>query len=214
MTAFYETYPRFLVSVDCIIFGFAEGKLKLLIQERPYEPEKGMLSLIGGFVKNDESVDTAAQRVLTQFTGLKDLYMRQLRAFGEVERDKGERVISVAYYALINVGDYNSNQSDSHGAHWTEFNELPELCFDHNQMVEEALKELQKSVFEKDICNNLLPELFTLSKLQTLHEAILGSSVDKRNFRRSILDRNYIIKTDKIDKTSSRRGASLYKFKD
>ncbi len=214
MTAFYETYPRFLVSVDCIIFGFAEGKLKLLIQERPYEPEKGMLSLIGGFVKNDESVDTAAQRVLTQFTGLKDLYMRQLRAFGEVERDKGERVISVAYYALINVGDYNSNQSDSHGAHWTEFNELPELCFDHNQMVEEALKELQKSVFEKDICNNLLPELFTLSKLQTLHEAILGSPVDKRNFRRSILDRNYIIKTDKIDKTSSRRGASLYKFKD
>jgi len=214
MTAFYETYPRFLVSVDCIIFGFAEGKLKLLIQERPYEPEKGMLSLIGGFVKNDESVDTAAQRVLTQFTGLKDLYMRQLRAFGEVERDKGERVISVAYYALINVGDYNSNQTDSHGAHWTEFNELPELCFDHNQMVEEALKELQKSVFEKDICNNLLPELFTLSKLQTLHEAILGSPVDKRNFRRSILDRNYIIKTDKIDKTSSRRGASLYKFKD
>lgn len=214
MTAFYETYPRFLVSVDCIIFGFAEGKLKLLIQERPYEPEKGMLSLIGGFVKNDESVDTAAQRVLTQFTGLKDLYMRQLRAFGEVERDKGERVISVAYYALINVGDYNSNQSDSHDAHWTEINELPELCFDHNQMVEEALKELQKSVFEKDICNNLLPELFTLSKLQTLHEAILGSPVDKRNFRRSILDRNYIIKTDKIDKTSSRRGASLYKFKD
>ena len=191
MTAFYETYPRFLVSVDCIIFGFAEGKLKLLIQERPYEPEKGMLSLIGGFVKNDESVDTAAQRVLTQFTGLKDLYMRQLRAFGEVERDKGERVISVAYYALINVGDYNSNQSDSHGAHWTEFNELPELCFDHNQMVEEALKELQKSVFEKDICNNLLPELFTLSKLQTLHEAILGSPVDKRNFRRSIYSCGY-----------------------
>ena len=141
MTAFYETYPRFLVSVDCIIFGFAEGKLKLLIQERPYEPEKGMLSLIGGFVKNDESVDTAAQRVLTQFTGLKDLYMRQLRVFGEVERDKGERVISVAYYALINVGDYNSNQSDSHGAYWTEINELPELCFDHNQMVKEALKE-------------------------------------------------------------------------
>lgn len=214
MTTFYEIYPRFLVSVDCIIFGFAEGKLKLLIQERPYEPEKGMLSLIGGFVKNDESVDTAAQRVLTQFTGLKDLYMRQLRAFGEVERDKGERVISVAYYALINVGDYNSNQSDSHGAYWTEINELPELCFDHNQMVKEALKELQKSVFEKEICNNLLPEFFTLSKLQTLHEAILGLPVDKRNFRRSILDRGYIIKTDKIDKTSSRRGAFLYKFKD
>lgn len=214
MTGFYGNYTKFLVSVDCIIFGFTEGKLQLLIQKRPYDPGKGMLSLIGGFVKKNESIDSAAMRVLTQFTGLKNVFMQQLGAFGEVERDPGERVISVVYYALINVAEYDVFMSNSHGARWVDINNIPKLCFDHNAMVNYARIELQQYLYDKSVCKNLLPEYFTLTQLQTLHEAILGTTIDKRNFRRSIAEKNFATKTELIDKTTSRRGAYLYKFED
>ena len=118
MPPFYQEYSKVLVSVDCVIFGFSEKNLKLLIQKRPYEPNAGELSLIGGFVKNNENVSDAASRVLTEFTGLQNVYMQQLGVFGDVERDPGERVISVVYYALIDVGEYNEKLSEEHNAQW------------------------------------------------------------------------------------------------
>ena len=205
MTA-YNSNPKFYVSVDCIIFGFKEGHLKVLIHQRPYEPGKGELSLIGGFVQTDESVDSSAQRILKEFTGLDNVYMQQLAAFGEVERDPGERVISIVYYALINVDNYDTQLSEIHNTQWVDVDEMPTLCFDHNEMVQKARRMIGEEI-------NLLPQHFTLSLLQNLYESILGTSIDKRNFRRAISEKEYIQATDMIDKESSRRGATLYRFK-
>ncbi len=212
MPNFYNEYERFFVSVDCVIFGFSGGNLKLLIQKRPYEPGLGEDSLIGGFVGKDESVNSAASRVLTYFTGLENVYMQQLGVFGEVERDPGERVISVVYYALIDVHEYNEHLSEKRNARWIDINDLPRLCLDHNEMVEKARKALKSRINTEPIGSNLLPELFTLSQLQSLHESILGYAVDKRNFRRAVLSHGLIERTEKVDKKSSRRGAALFRF--
>ena len=212
MTTYYNINPRFYVSVDCIIFGFDKGSLKLLLLKRNCEPAKGSWSLMGGFVQDGESVDDAAKRVLAELTGLENVYMEQVGTFGEVDRDPGERVISVAYYALININEYDRNLVQQHNAHWAEINEIPPLVFDHPQMVKQARIMLQKKASSEPIGFNLLPSLFTLFQLQSLYEAIYGEPLDKRNFRKRVADLNYIEKTDKIDKTGSKRGAALYKF--
>ena len=210
MTTYYNINPRFYVSVDCIIFGFDKGSLKLLLLKRNFEPAKGSWSLMGGFVQDGESVDDAAKRVLAELTGLENVYMEQVGTFGD--RDPGERVISVAYYALININKYDRNLVQQHNAHWAEINEIPPLVFDHPQMVKQARIMLQKKASSEPIGFNLLPKLFTLSQLQSLYEAIYGEQIDKRNFRKRIAEMDYIEKTDKIDKTGSKRGAALYKF--
>ena len=212
MTTYYNINPQFYVSVDCIIFGFDKGSLKLLLLKRNFEPAKGSWSLMGGFVQDGESVDDAAKRVLAELTGLENVYMEQVGTFGEVDRDPGERVISVAYYALININEYDRNLVQQHNAHWVEINEIPPLVFDHPQMVKQARIMLQKKASSEPIGFNLLPSLFTLFQLQSLYEAIYGEPLDKRNFRKRVADLNYIEKTDKIDKTGSKRGAALYKF--
>ena len=212
MTTYYNINPRFYVSVDCIIFGFDKGSLKLLLLKRNFEPAKGSWSLMGGFVQDGESVDDAAKRVLAELTGLENVYMEQVGTFGEVDRDPGERVISVAYYALININEYDRNLVQQHNAHWAEINEIPPLVFDHPQMVKQARIMLQKKASSEPIGFNLLPSLFTLFQLQSLYEAIYGEPLDKRNFRKRVADLNYIEKTDKINKTGSKRGAALYKF--
>ena len=212
MTTYYNINPQFYVSVDCIIFGFDKGSLKLLLLKRNFEPAKGSWSLMGGFVQDGESVDDAAKRVVAELTGLENVYMEQVGTFGEVDRDPGERVISVAYYALININEYDRNLVQQHNAHWAEINEIPPLVFDHPQMVKQARIMLQKKASSEPIGFNLLPSLFTLFQLQSLYEAIYGEPLDKRNFRKRVADLNYIEKTDKIDKTGSKRGAALYKF--
>ncbi len=212
MTA-YQSYPKFFVSVDCIIFGFAEGRLKVLVHQRPYEPGMGEYSLIGGFVQSNESVNSSAKRILKEFTGLDKVYMQQLAVYGEVERDPGERVISIVYYALVNVDNYDSSLSDIHNAKWVDVDNMPALCFDHNDMVQKARRMIGETIKNKPIGSNLLPRYFTLSSLQTLYESILGTTIDKRNFRRSISEKDYILATDMIDKDSSRRGATLYRFR-
>ncbi|MCQ2112761.1 MAG: NUDIX domain-containing protein [Bacteroidaceae bacterium] len=209
---FYNEYPKFLVSVDCIIFGFKEGTLKLLVQKRPYNPGKGEMSLIGGFVEEGESIDETAQRILTKFTGIGKVYMQQLGAFGEVERDPGERVITIGYYALINSADFDESLTRENEAQWVDIDNVPKLFSDHNKMVEKARRNLQKKVNSNPICVNLLPKYFTLTQLQTLQESILGVELDKRNFRRSVAFKDYIVKTKYIDKENSKRGARLYKF--
>ena len=212
MTTYYNINPRFYVSVDCIIFGIAKCSLKLLLLKQNFEPAMGEWSLMGGFVQDGESVDDAAKRVLAELTGLENVYMEQVGTFGEVDRDPGERVISVAYYALININKYDRNLVQQHNAHWAEINEIPPLVFDHPQMVKQARIMLQKKASSEPIGFNLLPSLFTLFQLQSLYEAIYGEPLDKRNFRKRVADLNYIEKTDKIDKTGSKRGAALYKF--
>ncbi len=213
MAAYYDIHPRFYVSVDCIIFGFSKKKgLSLLLLKRNMDPGRGEWSLMGGFVQRDESVDEAAKRVLKELTGLTDVYMEQVGAFGEIYRDPGERVISVAYYALIDIDAYDKELVKEHNAYWAEINSLPALIFDHSQMVKQARAMMQKKASSEPISFNLLPKYFTLTQLQNLYEAIYGGPIDKRNFRKRINDMSFIEKTDMIDKSGSKRGAHLYKF--
>lgn len=214
MTAYYKQNPKFYVGIDCIIFGFDKGDLNLLLLKRNFEPAKGKWSLMGGFIQENESADAAAKRVLSELTGLENVFMEQIGAFGEINRDPGERVISLAYYALININEYDRELVQQHNAYWVNVNELPDLIFDHTQMVEKARLRMKYKASRAPIGFNLLPELFTLSQLQSLYEAIYGEPMDKRNFRKRIADMDFIEKTDKIDKTGSRRGAYLYKFND
>ena len=137
---FYSENPQFFVAVDCIIFGLVEGKLCLLLSKRLFEPEKGKWSVMGGFVQTDESVDDAARRVLRDLTGLEDIYMEQVHAFGAIDRDPGERVISIAYYALIGPHEYNLELLEKHNAVWVELDKLPQLGFDHPEMVRKTLE--------------------------------------------------------------------------
>ena len=212
MTAYYNINPQVYVSVDCIIFGLNEGELSLLLLKRNFEPEKGKWSLMGGFVQQNESVDTAAKRVLKELTGLENVYMEQVGAFGEVDRDPGERVISVAYYALINVDESDRKLVKKHNAQWINIHDLPELSFDHPAMIEKARELIRRKASLEPIGLNLLPRLFTLSQMQSLYETIQGETIDKRNFRKKVAEMDYIEKTEMIDKSSSRRGAYLYKF--
>ncbi len=214
MTTYYNINPKFYVSVDCIIFGFDEGELKLLLLKRNFAPAMGEWSLMGGFVQQDESVDDAAKRVLNELTGLKNVYMQQVGTFGRVERDPGERVISVAYYALINVDEYDRELVEQHNAYWIKVDELPTLIFDHPEMIAKARELMKHQASDNPIGFNLLPELFTLSQMQSLYEAIYGEQMDKRNFRKRVATMDYIEKTEQIDKTGSKRGAYLYKFND
>ena len=212
MSNYYSSNPKFYVGIDCIIFGFNEGELHLLLLKRNFEPAMGNWSLMGGFVQENESVDDAAKRVLAELTGLDNVYMEQVGSFGAIDRDPGERVISVAYYALVNINEYDKDLVQQHNAFWVNINELPPLIFDHPAMVEKARTLMQQKASTEPIGFNLLPRLFTLSQLQSLYEAIYGESIDKRNFRKRIAEMDYIEKTDKIDKTGSKRGAALYQF--
>ena len=209
---YYRENPRFYVAVDCIIFGFRNGALSLLLLKRNFEPAKGKWSLMGGFVQSNESTDDAAKRVLRELTGLDNVYMEQVGAFGEIERDPGERVISIAYYALLSIDNYDKQLVRDHNAFWADINDLPVFIFDHEEMVEKARNMMKQKASHKPIGFNLLPELFTLTQLQTLYEAIYGETMDKRNFRKRVADMDFIEQTDEIDKTSSKRGARLYRM--
>ncbi|MBR6261609.1 MAG: NUDIX hydrolase [Prevotella sp.] len=212
MTGFYGEHSKVFVSVDCIVFGFDNDNLKLLIGHRQMDPGRGEWSLYGGFVGEDESLEEAASRVLYNLTGLEDIYMKQVGAFGAIDRDPGERVITVAYCALINVNDYDDTLRKEHGVEWVSINELPKLYSDHNEMVRKAITLLRRRISTEPLSFNLLPELFTLTQLQHVYEAILGEQIDKRNFRKRVKNIEFIEKTEHIDKLTSKRGAVLYRF--
>lgn len=212
MTNYYSEHSKVWVSVDCIIFGFEADKLKLLIGRRQMDPGRGEWSLYGGFVGNDESLSEAASRVVFQLTGLKKLYLRQVGAYGAIDRDPGERVISVAYCALINVKDYDDKLREKYNLEWVSLPDLPQLYSDHNRMVNDAIGQLRRRINTEPISFNLLPDLFTLTQLQHVYEAVLENEIDKRNFRKRIKQIDFIEKTELIDKLTSKRGAALYRF--
>ena len=212
MTTYYSEFTKVLLSVDCIIFGFDNNKLKILIGKRNMDPGRGEWSLYGGFVRNDENLDKAAHRTLRELTGLRNVFMRQVGAFGNLDRDPGERVVSVAYYALINVKDYSERQRKQHDVEWVNIEDIPQMYSDHNEMVIKARKLMKQKMKTDPVGFELLPELFTLTQLQRLYEAVNGEELDKRNFRKRIKEMDFIEKTDLIDKKTSKRGASLYRF--
>jgi ADP-ribose pyrophosphatase YjhB (NUDIX family) len=208
----YKDHDRLLLAVDCIIFGFEGKHLKGLFIKRAFEPQKDKWSLMGGFVDKGESVETAAERILTQLTGLTNVYMEQLQCFGDVSRDPGGRVVSVAYFALIKIDDYAESLMQTHNARWFELSKVPGLVFDHKQMVKRARERLRQKVANHPIGFELLPHKFTLPQLQNLYEAVYETPLDKRNFTRKILSLGILNKLKEKETASSRKGAFYYVF--
>ena len=167
---------------------------------------------MGGFLNNNESVDEAAKRILQQLTGLSDVYMEQLYTFGELDRDPGARIISIAYFALIKIKSSDLELVKSHGATWVPISSMPSLIFDHTAMVNRALKKLQIRARTQPIGFELLPDKFTIPQLQGLYEAIYNKTLDKRNFRRKLLSMDLLEKQEEKEKESSRKGAWYYRF--
>ncbi|GEP95986.1 NUDIX hydrolase [Chitinophaga cymbidii] len=210
--SFYANSPRHLVAVDCIIFGFEDGRLKLLMMKRKVDPMEGAWSLVGGFVQEGESTDDAAARVLQLTTGLDNIYMDQLKCYGDVQRDTGARVISIAYYALIRIQEHDRVLATEYGAHWLSLHQIPDLIFDHSQMVQDALARLRDKARFHPLGFELLPEKFSLPQLRDLYEEIYQRELDKRNFRKKILAMGIMEKLDEKDKSTSKKGAHLYRF--
>jgi 8-oxo-dGTP diphosphatase len=208
----YKSHQKILVAVDCIIFGFDGSQLKALLIKRGFEPEKGKWSLMGGFVGKDENADEAAIRVLYQLTGMRNIYMEQLYTFSDTNRDAAGRVISIAYFALINIEDYSEQLQLEHEAKWFPLNKIPPLIFDHKKMVAKAKELLKQKVSNHPIGFELLPPKFTLPQLQSLYEAIYETPLDKRNFTKKMLSLGILNKLDEKEKESSRKGAFYYVF--
>ena len=210
----YLNKSKHLIAVDCIIFGYdiLEKEIKLLLSKRIFEPAKGKWSLAGGFVEENESLDDAASRILRKITGLESVYMKQSYAYGEIDRDQGDRVISVSYFALIAIRDIKADHAKKNGVSWCSLSRLPDLIFDHPVMVKRALTDLQNQIGIHPVGFELLPEKFTLVQLQDLYEAIYQRKVDKRNFRKKILSMGILGKLNEKEKETSKKGAYYYKF--
>ncbi|MFK7899905.1 MAG: NUDIX domain-containing protein [Cyclobacteriaceae bacterium] len=214
LTTNYSHGYKLLLATDCIIFGFDQDrKLKILLVNRDVEPYKGKWALMGGFVRENENVDAAAERVLQTLTGLSDIYLEQLHAFGNVGRDEDpERVVSITYFALINIHEYDQELTQDFGAKWFAVDEFPDLVFDHNEMVKKAIRKLRLRATTKPIGFKLLPDKFTIPQLKSLYDVILGVDLDKRNFSRRVLSMGILKKLDEKERNTSKKGAFYYQF--
>ena len=208
----YHHQSRFLVAVDCIIFGFDGSELKLLLVRRDMEPEKGKWSLMGGFIQPDENSEQAANRVLKKLTGLEGVYLEQLHTFTDPNRDPLERTLSVAYCTLLDIHQYERQLSDEYHAEWFPLAKIPKLIFDHKNMVDMARAHLRYKAALHPILFELLPKKFTLPQLQCLYEGVYDTRLDKRNFSRKILSTHLLIKQKDKEKKSSKKGAFYYKL--
>ena len=208
----YLGQKRILVAVDCIIFGFDGQDLKLLLIKRAFEPEKDKWSLMGGFLHKDETLDQAANRVLKELTGLENVYLEQLQTFSDVTRDPEERTISVAFFALIDIHQYEKQLSEDYHAEWFVLQNKPRLIFDHDDMVRLAQRQLRYKAAIHPILFELLPQRFTIPHLQNMYEEVYTTTFDSRNFTRKLLSTGLLIRQNGKDKSSSRKGAFYYKL--
>ena len=211
MTFTYE-YARPALAVDCVVFGLDED-LQVLLIRRDIEPFQGRWALPGGFVRLDETLDEAARRELEEETGVSRLYLEQLYTFGDIGRDPRERVVSVAYYALVKLSDHRVKAAtDAREAAWFSVDDLPKLAFDHDKILQVALARLKGKVRYQPIGFELLPPKFTLSALQKLYEIVLERSLDKRNFRKKVLSMGFLEDLDEVEQDVAHRAARLYRF--
>jgi len=206
-------YPRPALTTDCVIFGFDETDLKVLLIERGIEPFKGKWAFPGGFVQMDENTEDGAKRELFEETGLKDIFIEQLYTFSDVDRDPRGRVVSVVYYALVSLNKFDPKAGDdANKAAWFSVRDIPTLAFDHEKILRMALYRIKGKIRYQPIGFELLPEKFTFTELQHLYEVVLETPLDRRNFRKKFLNMDLLIELDEKQQGVAHKAASFYKF--
>lgn len=204
-------YPHPSVTTDCVIFGFDGERLKVLLVKRGGEPYAGWWAFPGGFVKIDESAEEGALRELQEETSLSDSYVEQFHTYSNPDRDPRERVITIAYYALVKISDVKGGD-DAKEARWFALDEIPQLAFDHDVILRDAMTRLRERIHFHPIGYELLPERFTLKQLQSLYEAVLGIRFDRRNFAKKMLHLDILTQLDETIWPTPKREANLYRF--
>ncbi|HEV8286514.1 MAG TPA: NUDIX domain-containing protein [Chitinophagaceae bacterium] len=205
-------YFNIAVSVDCVIFGYENKELKVLLIKSDLEEFTGLWSLLGDLVRTDEDIESAPYRVLKERTGMDDVYLDQVHTFGNIGRHPSGRVITIAYYSLIDIKHHKLKLTHNE-LHWHKVNEIKKLAFDHKKILDRSLERLREQVMEHPIIFNLLPEKFSLRELQDLYQAILGVGLDRRNFRKKIAHKDWLIDLDEMEEDVPHRPGKLYKAK-
>lgn len=209
----YEKFFQFGISVDCVVFGYHDSKLKVLLIKRGAHPFKGSWALPGDLVYPNENIDVAAKRVLQDLTGISNLYMDQTRVYGQVDRHPAGRVITTGYYSLIDISKHDPHAAAwADGVYWMDINDVPRLAFDHDKILLDALYILRDKVHKQPVGFELLPQKFALGELQSLYEALLNERFDKANFRKRILSMNILVDLNEIQKNVPHRPGRLYSF--
>lgn len=208
-------YPHPAVTTDCVVFGFDGSSLNLLLIKRGIEPFKGKWALPGGFVNMDETAEEGAARELKEETGVKDIFIEQLQAFSSPDRDPRERVITIAFMAFVRQEHYElCAGDDAANAQWFPVDKLPELAFDHKQIIQTALERLRWKTTYEPLVFHLLNEEFTMTELQTIYEAVLGRNFDRRNFHKKMTSTGFIHDTHKTRQQNNGRPGTLYTFEE
>ena len=206
-----QHFNKVALSVDCVIFGFDENKLKVLLIRSDLKKFKDKWSLLGDLLNPNEDLDAAAYRILKERTGLDDLFLEQVNTFGKINRHPGGRVVTVAYYSLINILHHQLKITDNE-LHWHDVASVKDLAFDHQDIFESCYQRLQKRIQEHPLGFSLLPNKFSLRELQNLYEAILGVKLDRRNFRKKFFSMDFLVDIQEIEKNVSHRPGKLYQF--
>jgi 8-oxo-dGTP diphosphatase len=208
----HKEYFNIAVSVDCVIFGYEEKQLKVLLIKSDLKEFEGLWSLLGDLVTPNENLDDAPYRVLQERTGLRDVYLEQVHSFGDIHRHPSGRVVTTAYYSLVNIKSHKLNLTDNE-LHWHNMVELDKMAFDHKLILDTCLQRLQEKVLEHPVIFNLLPDKFSLRELQDLYQAILGQKLDRRNFRKRINLKNWLVDLNEMEEDVPHRPGKLYKLK-
>lgn len=206
-----DSYPRVPLTVDCVVFGFDDNVLKVLLIESDISMFEGKWTLLGDFVQDEETLDDAAYRVFKDRTGMSDIYLEQVRAFSDPHRHPGGRVITIAYCSLVNIQHHTLKKLD-HCLHWHSVHEIKDLAFDHDEIIKACYAWLQRRMQEHPLGLNLLPDKFSLRELQNLYEAILDIRFDRRNFRKKFFSMNLLIDTEEYEDDVPHRPGRLYRF--
>ena len=204
-------YFNIAVSVDCVIFGYEEKELKILLIKSDLKEFEGLYSLLGDLVHPDEDIESASYRILHERTGLDELYLEQVHTFGGNDRHPSGRVITIAYYSLVDIKSHNLHLSNNE-LHWHPVSDIKRLAFDHKLILDTCLARLRQQVMDHPIIFNLLPEKFSLRYLQESYEAILGVELDRRNFRKKISGKDWLIDMHEIETDVSHRPGKLYRI--
>ncbi len=205
-------YFNIAVSVDCVIFGYESKELKVLLIKSDLEEFKDLWSLLGDLVRPDENIESAPYRVLRERTGLDDVYLDQVYTFGDLGRHPSGRVITTAYYSLINIKHHKLKLTHNE-LHWHKLDDVKKLAFDHKKILDTSLDRLREQIMDHPIIFNLLPEKFSLRELQDLYQSILGTSLDRRNFRKKIAHKDWLLDLDEMENDVPHRPGKLYKAK-